>query len=87
MTASSSIERTVDFGSFGPVGRSAAELRFFHLATVFWLTRIDWPEPSGSLDYRRTAAVVVALPCRIWTIEHPSIPRKIMHHQNPGSNT
>ena len=38
MTASSSIERTVDFGSFGPVGRSAAEFRFFHLATVFWLT-------------------------------------------------
>ena len=37
MTASSSIERTVDLGSFGPVGRSAAEVRFFHLATVFWL--------------------------------------------------
>jgi hypothetical protein len=51
MTASSSIERTVDFGSFGPVGRSAAEVRFFHLATVFWLIRSDWPEPSGSLDY------------------------------------
>ena len=27
-----------DLGSFGPVGRSAAEVRFFHLATVFWLT-------------------------------------------------
>jgi hypothetical protein len=33
--ASSSIARTVDFGSFGPVGRSATELRFFHFATVF----------------------------------------------------
>ena len=33
MIASSSIDSTVDFGSFGPVGRSATELRFFHLAT------------------------------------------------------
>jgi hypothetical protein len=29
---------------------------------------------------------VVALPWRIWPIAHPSIPRKIMHHQSPGSN-
>ncbi len=28
---------TVDLGSLGPVGRSAAEVRLFHLATVFWL--------------------------------------------------
>jgi hypothetical protein len=35
MTASSSRERDVDFGSLGPVGRSAVESRFFHLATVF----------------------------------------------------
>jgi hypothetical protein len=35
MIASSSTERTVDFGSFGPVGRSVTELLFFHLATVF----------------------------------------------------
>ena len=33
--ASSSIDRAVDFGSFGPVGRSATELRFFHFMTVF----------------------------------------------------
>jgi hypothetical protein len=37
MIASSSADRTVDFGSVGPVGRSATELRFFHFATVFWL--------------------------------------------------
>jgi hypothetical protein len=37
MIASSSTDSTVDFGSFGPVGRSATELRFFHFATVFWL--------------------------------------------------
>lgn len=37
MMASSSTVRTVDRGSFGPVGRSATEVRFFHLATVFWL--------------------------------------------------
>jgi hypothetical protein len=37
IAASSSIDSTVDFGSFGPVGRSVTELRFFHLATVFWL--------------------------------------------------
>lgn len=37
MTASSSTESTVDLGSFGPVGTSATEARFFHFATVFWL--------------------------------------------------
>jgi hypothetical protein len=35
--ASSSIDSTVDFGRLGPVGRSATEPRFFHLATVFGL--------------------------------------------------
>jgi hypothetical protein len=35
--ASSSIDSTVDVGSLGPVGKSATELRFFHLATVFGL--------------------------------------------------
>ena len=33
-----STDKTVDLGSFGPVGRSETELRFFHLATVFGLT-------------------------------------------------
>lgn len=29
---------TVEYGSFGPVGRSyTAAVRFFHFATVFWL--------------------------------------------------
>jgi hypothetical protein len=37
MIASSSIDSTVDLGSFGPVGRSATEVRLFHFATVFWL--------------------------------------------------
>ena len=37
MIASSSTDRTDDFGSFGPVGKSATDVRFFHLATVFWL--------------------------------------------------
>lgn len=37
MMASSSSDRDVDFGSLGPVGRSAVALRFYHLATVFWL--------------------------------------------------
>jgi hypothetical protein len=40
MTASSSMERTVDRGSFGPVGRSAVEVRSRHFATVFRL--IPW---------------------------------------------
>jgi hypothetical protein len=38
MIDSSSIDRTVDFESFGPVGRSLTVRRFFHLATVFGLT-------------------------------------------------
>jgi hypothetical protein len=37
MVASSSTDNTEDFASVGPVGRSLTELRFFHLATVFWL--------------------------------------------------
>ena len=37
MIASSSMERTVDLASLGPVGRSATILRCFHFATVFWL--------------------------------------------------
>ena len=51
MIASSSIESTVDFGSFGPVGRSATELRWRHLATVFGLIPFAWQASSGSLDY------------------------------------
>jgi hypothetical protein len=35
--ASSSSDSTVELGCFGPVGRSAMELRFRHLATVFGL--------------------------------------------------
>src|SRR5215831_13793987 len=35
--APSSMERTVDLASLGPVGRSAAVSRCFHFATVFWL--------------------------------------------------
>jgi hypothetical protein len=37
MTASSSIDSTVDRATLGPVGKSAVDVRFFHLATVFWL--------------------------------------------------
>ncbi len=37
MTASSSLDSNVDFGSLGPVLQSAVELRFFHLATVLGL--------------------------------------------------
>jgi len=35
MIASSAVASTLDFGVCGPVGRSATEPRFFHLATVF----------------------------------------------------
>jgi len=35
--ASSSTERTVDFGSLGPVGKSLTDERCLDLATVFWL--------------------------------------------------
>ena len=30
-------DSTVDLATLGPVGRSAVAVRFFHLATVFWL--------------------------------------------------
>ena len=37
MMASSSIDKTVERGAFGPVRRSAVSGRLFHLATVFGL--------------------------------------------------
>jgi hypothetical protein len=37
MMASSAADSTEDLASLGPFGMSAAELRFFHLATVFGL--------------------------------------------------
>ena len=37
ITASSSMLRTVEAASLGPVGRSATDPRFFHFATVFGL--------------------------------------------------
>ena len=38
MTASSSIDKTVEGGALSPVGKSDTEVRAFHLATVFGLT-------------------------------------------------
>jgi hypothetical protein len=35
----------VEPASLGPVGKSATELRFFHLATVFWLIPWRLPRP------------------------------------------
>lgn len=43
-----STDRTVDRGSFGPVGRSTAEDRSFHFATVLGL--IPWNAPSNPGD-------------------------------------
>jgi len=37
ITASCSIDSTVEVGFFGPVGTSATEVRRFHFATVFRL--------------------------------------------------
>lgn len=51
MMASFSSDKLVDFGSLGPVGRSATEPRFFHFATVFGLIHNAWTAPPGSLDY------------------------------------
>ena len=44
MMASSSTFSTVDLASFGPVGRSATEVRLRHFATVFWFVgkTIHW---------------------------------------------
>ncbi len=47
----SPIDSTVDFGSRGPVGKSATELRLFHLATVFGLIPYRRASALGSLDY------------------------------------
>ena len=50
MMASSSIVRTVDLGSFGPVRASQTDERFFHLAIVFWLTPKAYSAASGSIN-------------------------------------
>ena len=57
MIASSSTDSTVDFGSFGPVGRSAIELRLRHLATVVWLIPLmlgQSPQALLTMLYRST---------------------------------
>jgi hypothetical protein len=61
--ASSSTDSTVDFGSLGPVGRSAVEVRFFHLATVFWLIPYRAASVLKSLDY---AVSLDGLPLSWW---------------------
>lgn len=65
MTASSSMDSSVDLGSFGPVERSATELRFFHFTTVFGLIPIPLEQRPQALSLfiaRRIASVVVAQP-------------------------
>ena len=47
--ASSSADRTVDMGSFGPVGRSETEVRALHLAIVFGVDAVALREPSQAL--------------------------------------
>src|ERR1700729_4402556 len=56
-TASSSADRTVDLGSFGPVGTSATEVRPFHLATVFLIDSVALRQRSQArltMLYRST---------------------------------
>jgi len=66
MMASSPTDNTEDFASVGPVGRSLTELRFFHLATIFWLMPLRWESALRLLltvlFARRTVSVIVALP-------------------------
>ncbi len=51
------------------------------LLTILYCSSLP-PDPI-----RGIASVVVALPCKIWPIVHPSIQRKILHHQIAGLNT
>jgi hypothetical protein len=50
MIVYSSVVKTVDLGSFGPVGRSITAFRFFHLATGFELTPKSLANAPVSLD-------------------------------------
>ena len=63
MTASSSIDSTVDLGPLGPVRRSAVDERVRHLATVLWLTHGARPRPSGFLH---SAVSLDGLPRPLW---------------------
>ena len=78
MSASSSLVKTVDMGTFGPIWRSLALLRLRLLATVLGLIpyrtakilRLSWLFCIA----RRVAFVVRALPCNISPIVFLSLP-------------
>ena len=71
MIASSLIESSVDFASFGPVFRSATEPRFFHLATVLGLMPYRLERLSGSLDY---AVSLDGSPLSLWRSREEPVP-------------
>jgi hypothetical protein len=62
MIASSSTDSTEDFGSLGPVGRSATDDRFLHLNIVL-----------GSTPYRVATALRLLM---VWTALAPILPVK-----------
>jgi hypothetical protein len=66
MIASSSDDRTVERGVFGPIGASLTNRRLRHLETVFWFSPYCAANSlSGAFDRciaARMACVVVALP-------------------------
>jgi hypothetical protein len=76
MTALSSINRTVDFGSLGPVLRSAVEGRFFHCPYVLHLAALLtilfgavflwqlWRSTSRAFGDNRLAVAAITVPLK-----------------------
>jgi hypothetical protein len=66
MIASSSDDRTLERGVFGPIGASLTKARLRHLATVFWFNPNRVAKSLSEAFDRciaiRMACVVVALP-------------------------
>jgi hypothetical protein len=82
MMASFSSDKLVDFGSLGPVGRSATEPRFFHFATVFGLIHNAWTAPQAlltilycSTDCLRRCGAAVKNLLRLDTVNENLVPR------------
>ena len=89
--ASSSAERTVECGRFGPIGASSTVARLRHFATV--LRSIPWRVARAATVCwlrwmaRRTAGVVRAEPWRVWPIAGRSRRAAKVGHDSLGLYT
>jgi hypothetical protein len=71
MMASSSSDKHVDFGSFGPVGKSATESRCFHFCSGL---RIDPIAPGQRPQALLIFVLLDGLPLSLWRSREEPVP-------------